>query len=483
MTAFKNDFLWGGATAANQYEGAWKLDGKGISLADVCTGGSKDHPRRITPELEKNVFYPSHMATDFYHHMDEDIELAHELGLKMLRLSINWTRIFPTGMEEEPNEKGLAFYDAIFKKMKAYGIEPLVTISHYEMPYALVEKYNGWSDRKVVALYLRYCKAIFERYQNQVKYWLTFNEINAGTMPAGAPLALGCIKDYNGPLLSFPADLQLMYQSLHHQFIASAQAVIWAREHYPWFRMGCMSAFATKYPYSCDPDDILRTQQEMRVTNWFCSDVQVRGEYPSYMDRFFEENRITIARESADAQILRKGAVDFYSCSYYTSTCVSAGRNRPDKTGGNLSGGIRNPHLQENEWGWQIDPKGLRYSLNEIYDRYRLPIMIVENGLGAVDQPEEDGSVQDAYRIDYLKQHIEQMEEAVKDGVDLIGYMVWGWIDLVSASTGEIEKRYGLVYVDRKDDGSGNFERKKKASFFWYQKMIEENGVREKSSD
>lgn len=474
MSIFKKDFLWGGATAANQYEGGWNLDGKGISISDVCTGGSNNHPRRITPQLEKDAFYPSHMAVDSYHHYHKDIELAHELGFKVLRLSINWTRIFPTGMEHTPNEKGLIFYEKIFEELKQYQIEPLVTISHYEMPYALVEKYNGWSSRTVIDLYVTYCKVIFERYKNLVTYWLTFNEINAGTMPAGVPLALGCVKGYSGPMLSFPVNLQLMYQCLHHQFIASGKAVIWAKEHYPWFKIGCMNTFSTKYPYSCHPDTILQTQKEMRITNWFCSDVQVRGEYPSYMTRFFQDNSIQIASLPEDAEILKHGVVDFYSCSYYMSTCVSAEKSDQGKTPGNLTEGIKNPYLAESEWGWQIDPIGLRYSLNEIYDRYRIPIMIVENGLGAADTLEEDGSIHDFYRIDYLKQHIKQMAEAVKDGVDLMGYTVWGWVDLVSASTGEMKKRYGLVYVDRYDDGTGDLKRRKKDSFFWFKKLIEE---------
>lgn len=475
MTGFKKDFLWGGATAANQYEGGWNLDGKGVSLSDVCTGGSKGNPRRITPQLEKDTFYPSHMAADFYHRYEEDIELAHELGFKILRLSINWTRIFSTGMEKDPNEKGLIFYEKIFKKMKKYKIEPLVTISHYEMPYALIEKYNGWSSREVIDLYLEYCKVLFDRYKDLVKYWLTFNEINAGTMPSGVPLSLGCVKGYTGPMLTYPVNLQMMYQCLHHQFIASGKAVILAKKHYPWFKIGCMNTFSTKYPYTCNPDNVLQTQKEMRTTNWFCSDVQVRGEYPSYMTRFFKDNEIIISSLPEDAQILKKGVVSFYSCSYYMSTCVSTEKNAAGKTLGNLTDGIKNPYLKESEWGWQIDPKGLRYSLNEIYDRYRIPIMIVENGLGASDKLEEDGSIHDFYRIDYLKQHIEQMEEAIRDGVDLIGYTVWGWVDLVSASMGEMKKRYGLVYVDRYDNGTGDCRRRKKDSFYWYKKLIEAN--------
>ncbi|MCC8075105.1 MAG: glycoside hydrolase family 1 protein [Clostridiales bacterium] len=475
MSVLRKDFLWGGATAANQYEGAWDVDGKGPSVSDMCTNGSNTTPKRVTPTFEEGTLYPSREATDFYHHYKEDIALAAEMGFKCFRMSINWTRIFPTGMETEPNEAGLAFYDKVFDELNKYGIEPLVTISHYELPYALVEKYNGWYGREVIDCYIRYCEVIFDRYQDKVKYWLTFNEINCGTMTMGAVLSLGTIKDYCGPVTEVPDEKQIRYQGLHHQFVASAKAIKLAHEKYPQFKMGCMICFATKYPYTCNPDDVLKCQNEMRQMNWFCSDIQVRGYYPAYMKRFFEENNITIAKEPGDDELLKQGTVDFYTFSYYMTACESADPNA-DAVGGNLVGGCKNPYLQASDWGWQIDPKGLRYTLNEIYDRYQIPLMVVENGLGAYDKLEEDGSVHDSYRIDYLRQHIEQMEEAVKDGVDLMGYTPWGWIDVVSASTGEMAKRYGMVYVNKYDDGTGDLGRRKKDSFYWYKKVIESNG-------
>ncbi len=475
MSAFRKDFLWGGATAANQYEGAWDVDGKGASVSDHCTNGSHTTPKRLTPTFEEGTLYPSWEATDFYHHYQEDIALAAEMGFKCLRMSINWTRIFPTGMEEEPNEAGLAFYDKVFDEMKKYGIEPLVTISHYELPYALVEKYNGWYGREVIDCYMHYCETIFERYQDKVKYWLTFNEINCGTFPLGAVLSLGTVRDYCGPISEVPDEKQIRYQALHHQFVASARAVKLAHDKYPQFRMGLMCAFSTMYPYTCNPDDVLKCQQDMRQLNWFTSDIQVRGEYPSYMKRFFEENGITIRKEPGDDEIIKEGTVDFYTLSYYMSGCESADPTLENGEG-NLTGGVPNPYLKSSDWGWQIDPKGLRYALNEIYDRYRLPLMVVENGLGAFDKLEEDGSIHDDYRIDYLRQHIAQMEEAVKDGVDLMGYTPWGWVDVVSASTGEMAKRYGLVYVDKYDDGTGDLSRRRKDSFYWYQKVIASNG-------
>jgi 6-phospho-beta-glucosidase len=476
MSVLRDDFLWGGATAANQYEGAWDVDGKGPSISDMCTNGSHTTPKRVTPTFEENTLYPSREATDFYHHYKEDIALAAEMGFKVFRMSINWTRIFPTGMEETPNEAGLAFYDKVFDELQKYNIEPLVTISHYEIPYALVEKYNGWYGREVIDCFVRYCEAIFDRYQDKVKYWLTFNEINSGTIPMGAILSLGCVKGYRGPVNAVPDEKQIRYQGLHHQFVASAKVIKIAHEKYPQFKMGCMCVFATKYPYTCNPDDVLKCQKEMRAMNWFTSDVHVRGYYPSYSNRFFRENNITIKKEPGDDKILREGTVDFYTFSYYMTSCESADPEVAATGGGNLIGGVTNPYLKASDWGWQIDPKGLRYTLNEIYDRYQIPLMVVENGLGAYDTLEEDGSIHDSYRIDYLKAHIEQMKEAVEDGVDLMGYTPWGWIDVVSASTGEMAKRYGFVYVNKYDDGTGDLGRRKKDSFFWYQKVIESNG-------
>ena len=412
---------------------------------------------------------------DAYHHYKEDIALFAEMGFKCCRLSIAWTRIFPTGMETEPNEKGLAFYDRVFDELEKYGIEPIVTISHYEMPFALVEKCNGWEGRECIDYYIRFCEAIFERYQNRVRYWLTFNEINSGTVAIGSIQALGTFRGYSGPLASAPDKLQERFQALHHQFVASARAVRLAHEKYPRFRMGNMCLQAMMYPFSPNPDDILETEKRNQIINFFCGDVQVRGKYPGYIQRYFEENGITIRMEEKDLEDIQKGVVDFYTFSYYMTTCVSADENK-EKMGGNFMGGVKNPYLETSAWGWQIDPKGLRYNLNVLYDRYQIPIMIVENGLGAYDQPEEDGCIHDTYRIEYMKKHIEQMKEAVKDGVDLIGYTPWGCVDLISASTGEMAKRYGMIYVDKYDDGTGTLARRKKDSFYWYQKVIASNG-------
>ena len=475
MSVLREDFLWGGAVAANQCEGAWNADGKGASVPDMCTNGSAKEPKWVTTEIRPDRLYPSHEAIDFYHRYEGDIALFAEMGFRCFRLSVNWTRIFPTGMETEPNEKGLEYYDRVFDCCRKYGIEPLVTISHYELPYALVERYNGWESRELIDCYVRYARTLFDRYHGKVKYWLTFNEINSSVVPLGAVVNTGTIRGFEGPVSALPDKKQERFQALHHMFLASALAVKYAHDHYPGLLIGDMNLFSVSYPLSPDPDDVLKNQQNMNMNNWFCSDIQVRGAYPFYVKRFFEENGITIRKEAGDEEILKEGTVDFYTFSYYMSTCITA-KNEAAAAGGNIISGVPNPYLKSSDWGWQIDPKGLRFSLNEIYARYGLPMMVVENGLGAYDQKGEDGVVHDTYRIDYLRQHIEQMKEAVRDGVDLMGYTPWGCIDLVSATTGEMAKRYGFIYVNKFDDGTGDLTREKKESFWWYQKVIRSNG-------
>ena len=475
MSVLREDFLWGGAVAANQCEGAWNADGKGASVPDMCTNGSAKEPKWVTTEIRPDRLYPSHEAIDFYHRYEGDIALFAEMGFRCFRLSVNWTRIFPTGMETEPNEKGLEYYDRVFDCCRKYGIEPLVTISHYELPYALVERYNGWESRELIDCYVRYARTLFDRDHGKVKYWLTFNEINSSVVPLGAVVNTGTIRGFEGPVSALPDKKQERFQALHHMFLASALAVKYAHDHYPGLLIGDMNLFSVSYPLSPDPDDVLKNQQNMNMNNWFCSDIQVRGAYPFYAKRFFEENGITIRKEAGDEEILKEGTVDFYTFSYYMSTCITA-KNDAAAAGGNIISGVPNPYLKSSDWGWQIDPKGLRFSLNEIYARYGLPMMVVENGLGAYDQKGEDGVVHDTYRIDYLRQHIEQMKEAVRDGVDLMGYTPWGCIDLVSATTGEMAKRYGFIYVNKFDDGTGDLTREKKESFWWYQKVIRSNG-------
>ena len=400
--SFPKGFLWGGATAANQLEGGWNEDGKGVSCPDICTGGSHSQSKRITPVLEEGTFYPSHMAIDHYHRFKEDIALFAKMGFKVYRFSIAWTRIFPNGDETIPNEEGLKFYEDLIDECLKYNIEPLITISHYEVPFGLTKKCNAWASREMIDYYMNYCKTIFERYKGKVKYWLTFNEINSATMPMGAFLSQGILNEQekSTDFTNQVDDPQLRFQGLHHQFIASAKAVQLAHEIDPDYKVGNMMIYATSYPLTCDPDDIIKNQQQNHIMNYFCSDVQCRGYYPTYMKRYFKENNIEVTMEPGDEEILKAGPVDFYTFSYYMSVCQTADPTKGAGEG-NILGGVANPYLKASDWGWQIDPKGLRYSLNEIYDRYQLPMMVVENELGAYDKIEEDGSINDDYRIDY----------------------------------------------------------------------------------
>ena len=472
---FPEGFYWGGATAANQFEGAWNVDGRGPSVDDHFTGGTKDKPRTITVDIEPDVLYPNHDGIDFYHHYEEDIALFAEMGFNMFRMSISWSRIFSNGDDEQPNELGLAFYDKVFDCCRVHGIEPLVTLSHYEMPYHLVEKYNGWASRELIGFFEKYCQTVFDRYHDKVRYWLTFNEINCGTMDMGNLFETSMIRGFAGPASEAHTTPQERYQALHHQFVASARVVKYAHEHYPQFRMGNMDCFILSYAATCDPKDVLANESEMRRMNWYCSDVQVRGWYPSYAKRFWRENDISLEIEDGDLEDLKEGTIDFYTFSYYMSSVV--GTHDVKQAAGNMTFGGVNPYLKSTDWGWQIDPDGLRFALNEIYDRYQIPLMVVENGMGALDKVEEDGSIHDTYRIEYLKSHVRAMREAVDDGVDLKGYTWWGPIDLVSAGTGEMRKRYGFIYVDKHDDGSGTYKRSRKDSFYAYQKIIKSNGT------
>lgn len=471
---FKKDFLWGGATAANQFEGAWNVDGKGPNISDHLTRGSSTVPRIITPILKDGADYPNHNGIDFYHKYKEDIKLFAEMGFKSFRLSISWSRIFPNGDEEKPNEKGLQFYDDVFDELKKYNIEPIVTISHYETPMAIAKKYGGWKSRKFIDFFVNYCNTIFNRYKDKVKYWLTFNEINMTMAGIGSYLSLAIVPDEDTILVKQETSLIDRLQSLHHQFIASAKVTILAHEINPDFKIGCMNIFAPLYPLTCNPDDIIAAQHYNNINNYYCSDVQVRGRYPSFAKKYWTDNNIEIQMEEGDLELLEEGKVDFYTLSYYMSSCVSTDPNA-EEAEGNFLFGVKNPYLEASDWGWQIDPQGLKYLLLEVYNRYEVPIMVVENGLGAYDKL-EDGKIHDEYRIDYLRKHIKAMSQAIDEGVDLIAYTPWGCIDLISASTGEMAKRYGFIYVDKQDDNTGDLERYRKDSFYWYKQVIESNG-------
>ncbi|WP_440896496.1 glycoside hydrolase family 1 protein [Amphibacillus sp. Q70] len=471
---FPSDFLWGGATAANQIEGGFNEGGKGLNIADVLPGGKERLAILTEPGFDfkldqERCTYPNHQAIDFYHRYQEDIALFAEMGFKAFRLSIAWSRIFPNGDEEEPNQEGLDFYHRVFDQLLEHNIVPVVTISHYEMPLHLVTEYGGWRNRKVIKFFERYVETIFTAYQDKVKYWMTFNEINSGlVMPI---MSLGFSKKANEQ-----ENEQSVFQALHHQFVASSLAVKIGHEIIPDSKIGCMIIYTPIYPYDCDPVNVLDALEKEQVFNYFCGDVQVRGEYPTFINRYFKEHGIALEIEAGDLEIIKQYPVDYIALSYYMSRTEKADPTDLEKTAGNIMSGVKNPHLKASDWGWEIDPVGLRISLKALYDRYQVPLFVVENGLGAYDKVEQDGSIQDDYRIDYLREHIKAMAESIDDGVDLIGYTSWGCIDLVSASTGEYSKRYGFIYVDQHDDGTGTLARKKKASFDWYKQVIETNG-------
>ncbi|MBE6110967.1 MAG: glycoside hydrolase family 1 protein [Erysipelotrichaceae bacterium] len=473
-SVFSESFLWGAATAANQVEGAWNEDGKGISVADILASDSDKGIRIETEEIKEGYYYASHKACDQYHRIHEDISLFAEMGLKAYRMSIAWTRIYPRGDEETPNEAGLAYYDEVFDDLKAHGIEPVVTISHYEPPYHLT-KTGGWSNREMIDHYLRYCETIFTRYKDKVHYWLTFNEINILRVPFGI-LTSGCI---NIPSFSKENTEELRFQAMHHQFVASAKAVKLGHEINPDFEIGCMFAAMMQYPLTPHPDDIFAAEQNNRLMYLFAADVQARGSYPSYLKRYWRDHDIQIVMDETDEKTLREGTVDFISFSYYSTSCISVTQTAEavgkGKAAGNLISGMKNPYLKASEWGWQIDAKGMRNLLNQLYDRYQKPLMIAENGLGARDVL-ENGQIHDDYRITYLREHVKELKEAVLDGVEVIGYMPWSAIDVIGLSTGTIDKRYGFIYVDTDNRSNGTMNRYKKDSFYWYQKVIETNG-------
>lgn len=485
---FPKNFLWGGATAANQLEGGYDEGGRGLAISDIMTAGSLDKSRMITyldengkpgkvlalagrnniPAGAKGIvfdgeFYPNQVGVDFYHRYPKDIKLLAEMGFKAFRMSISWSRIFPRGDEEEPNPAGIAFYHRVFDELAKYGIEPIVTISHYDDPLYISQKYNDWSDRKMIDLYVHYVETLFKEYKDQVKYWLTFNEINASL--------LMLTFDKNAKDI----DYQHAYQKLHYQFLASANAVKLAHEINPENIVGNMICGTTSFPGTPDPQDIILTRHRWEQLIFYSGDVQCKGEYPTFAKRLWDEHQVELDITDADCKLLKEGTVDLYTFSYYHSS-LTTGHQLGEEVKGNFATGAKNPYLKYSQWGWAMDPTGLQYFLEVNYDRYHLPMMIVENGLGATDQV-EDKQIHDDYRIEYLRDHLKAAEVAIENGVDLIGYTSWGCIDEVSAGTGQMSKRYGLIYVDRQDDGSGSLERIPKDSFYWYKEVIATNGA------
>ena len=472
MKGFPEGFLWGGATAANQCEGGYDKGGRGLANVDVIPHGEDRFKvivgHRKMLDFEDGYYYPAKEGIKMYEHFKDDIALFAEMGFKTYRLSIAWSRIFPKGDEDTPNEEGLQFYEDLFKECQKYGIEPLVTITHFDCPMHLITEYGGWKNRKLVGFYENLCRVLFNRFNGLVKYWLTFNEIN---MILHAPfMGAGLLFDEG------ENKKQAMYQAIHHELVASALATKIAHEINPDTMVGCMLAAGTNYPYTPKPDDVWAALSADRE-NFFFIDVQSRGEYPPFALKQLEREGVVIEMDEGDLELLKENTVDFISFSYYSSRVQSTDPKVNEKTQGNIFASVKNPYLDASEWGWQIDPLGFRITMNILYDRYQKPLFVVENGLGAYDTPDENGYVEDDYRISYLREHIKAMKDAIEiDGVDLLGYTSWGCIDLVSAGTGEMSKRYGYIYVDRDDAGKGTYKRTPKKSFYWYKQVIESNG-------
>ncbi|WP_456309914.1 glycoside hydrolase family 1 protein [Serratia proteamaculans] len=470
---FPQGFMWGGATAANQVEGAYDVDGKGLSIVDAIPGGKQRLSIVAAPEFdftldETRYTYPNHKGIDHYHRFREDIALFAEMGFKCYRFSIAWTRIYPNGIEQQPNEAGLSHYDQVIDACIAHGIEPVITLSHYEMPLHLATVFGGWKNREVIGHFERFARTVLERFGDKVKYWMTFNEINSA---AHFPMMSQGLTVKTGAL-----EAQAKFQGWHNQFVASSLAVKIAHETNAQIQMGCMILFATNYAYDCNPLNQLASLKETQAFNFYCADVQAGGKYPYYAKKLWQSLGVTLDIQPGDLELIKQHTVDYIGFSYYMSSTTYATDPDAAAASGNLLGGARNPFLEASAWGWEIDPVGLRIALNQLYDRYEKPLFIVENGLGAVDEPDESFNIADDYRINYLRKHIDAMAEAIDDGVELMGYTPWGCIDLVSMSTGEMSKRYGFIYVDLDDKISGTGNRYKKKSFHWYQKVIATNG-------
>lgn len=471
---FKENFLWGGAVAACQIEGAYDVDGRGLSTSDIHAYDPHMDRAHIEKEgggtlasiqaamSDTTSYFPKRHGIDFYHTYKEDLALLQELGLKAFRTSISWSRIFPNGDEETPNEKGLEFYDHLIGEIIQCGMEPIITMSHYDIPLYLVTEYGGFANRKMIDFFVKYAKVLLERYKGKVKYWIVCNQVNL--VPTVQFGSLGLYDDQAENME------ELMYQAVHNQFVAGAKVVELGKTIDPEAYLGTMVADGTFYPATCDPKDVVLTMQKNRMQYYF-TDVQLRGEYPVYALRYFEENNIHLQMEEGDEELLKNNPMQFLAISYYSSKVVDHNKNTIKAFDGS-----QNPYLEPTPWEWRADPLGFYNCLSQYWDRYQVPIMIAENGLGALDTVEEDGSIHDEYRIDYLRKHIEQLKECVKDGVDILAYLSWGPIDIVSSSSAEMSKRYGYIYVDLDDLGQGSGKRLKKDSFYWYQKVIQSNG-------
>lgn len=476
---FRKDFLWGGAICAAQAEGAWNEDGKSLTFPEIIKHISPQERKRFGQAWvsEQDIAqakcgderdYPKRWGIDFYHTYREDIALFAQMGFRVFRFSIAIARVLPTLDLQEVNEKALAYYDDVIDTCLQYHIQPLVTISHFDPPILVWDKYQGWSNPALIDIYVGFAKLLFARYHDKVKYWIPFNEIN---MALKAPFkTLGMISG------SGHAYEQKRWQGIHHQLVASARMVKEAKAIDASMQIGCMIADITTYPYSSNPSDVLANQQFDQLINLSFLDVMVTGEYPYYLNAYWKEQRISVRISEEDRRLLREGTVDFVGFSYYMSIVTTADSEGKELTSGNMTGGVKNRYLETTQWGWQIDPLGLRICANQLYDRYRKPLFVLENGIGAQEELGADHTVHDHYRIDYLQAHLRALKQAAEDGCDIMGYTMWGPIDLVSSGTSEMSKRYGFIYVDQDDDGNGSRRRFCKDSFYWYQHLIATNG-------
>lgn len=467
-----SDFMWGGAISANQTEGSFNSDDRGLTNFDMLPQNPSRLKDVITDQENflKNTFdyYSGRKGNNFYQQYKEDISLLAELGVNSFRISLAWSRIFPNGDEKTPNERGLAFYESVIDELIANKIEPIITISHFDIPLGIIENYGGWYNRKVIDLYLNFSQVVMERFKEKVRYWIPFNEMN---MTMHIP--------FIGAGITFTSTentLEKKYQSAHHQLVANAKTIEVGRKITPDFKFGCMMAAGKTYPYTCKPEDVFATFEQEKA-NYLFSDVQVKGQYPQLMLKFFEKNNINITMLPEDTHLFKNNTVDFLSFSYYSSACNAAHNKDIDTVKMNGPDTLKNPYLSDTNSVWQIDPLGLRITLNTLYDRYEIPLFIVENGLGTYADELINGRIHDDYRIDYMKQHLSNMKKAIEeDGIELLGYLAWGIIDLVSVSEGKMSKRYGVIYVDSDDNGIGTYHRYRKDSFYWYQTVIKTNG-------
>lgn len=477
-------FLWGGSISAAQAEGAWDEGGRGPVQVDFANAGTaiesrkvyyrkKDGDRDSCPvtkripkdalyQLFDDVHYPNHTGADFYHRYKEDIALFAEMGFKTFNTTISWARIYPNGKAGGANKEGVSFYHDLFKECRRYGIDPIITLYKYDEPVFFEKAYGGWSNRGMIDEFVAFAKLCLEEYSCYINKWITFNEINVSLL-----------------FTQDGADSQLnqeKYEELHNQMLAAAKVVKMAHDKDPEIKVGCMIAGVCDYPLTCDPKDVMEAYRFFQNNFAYCADTMMRGAYPSYAERIWKEKGVELAVSLQDKQILEEGQADFLSFSYYMSLCITTHKDEGENSGGNVFTGRKNPYLTYSDWGWAMDPLGFKYFLHILNDRYQKPLFVVENGLGAYDKISEDGKIHDEYRISYLKEHIAAMKEAIEEGVNLFGYTTWGCLDLVSFSTGQMDKRYGFLYVDMNDKGEGNLRRIKKDSFYWYQKVIESNG-------